>query len=66
MKAIILLNMGGARSKEELKEFLYNMFKDKKIIDSSIRHILAPLISNLRYKKYGKIMKKLEVVGYIL
>jgi len=51
MKAIILLNMGGARSPEELKEFLYNMFKDKRIISSPIRHILAPLISNLRYKK---------------
>jgi len=51
MKAIILHNMGGARSAEELKEFLYNMFKDKRIISSPIRHILAPLISTLRYKK---------------
>jgi len=50
-KAIILHNMGGARNPEELKEFLYNMFKDKRIISSPIRHILAPLISNLRYKK---------------
>jgi ferrochelatase len=51
MKAIILHNMGGARSPDELKEFLYNMFKDKRIINSPIRHFLAPLISNLRYKK---------------
>jgi len=59
MKAIILLNMGGARSKEELKEFLYNMFKDKRIINSPIRHILAPLISNLRYKKVWKNYEKI-------
>ena len=59
MKAIILLNMGGARSKEELKEFLYNMFKDKRIIDSSIRYLLAPLISNLRYKKVWKNYEKI-------
>jgi ferrochelatase len=43
--------MGGARTPKELKEFLYNMFKDKRIISSPIRHILAPLISNTRYKK---------------
>jgi len=60
MKAIILLNMGGARSEEELKEFLYNMFKDKRIISSPIRHILAPLISNLRYKK---VWQNYETIG---
>ncbi|AZV46387.1 ferrochelatase [Nautilia sp. PV-1] len=60
MKAIILLNMGGARSPEELKEFLYNMFKDKRIISSPIRHILAPLISNLRYKK---VWENYESIG---
>ncbi len=59
-KAIILLNMGGARSAEELKEFLYNMFKDKRIISSPIRHILAPLISNFRYKK---VWKNYESIG---
>ena len=60
MKAIILLNMGGARSEKELKEFLYNMFKDKRIISSPMRHILAPLISNLRYKK---VWKNYETIG---
>jgi len=58
-KAIILLNMGGARSAKELKEFLYNMFKDKRIISSPIRHILAPLISNLRYKKVWENYKSI-------
>jgi len=60
MKAVILLNMGGARSAQELKEFLYNMFKDKRIISSPIRHILAPLISNLRYKK---VWENYESIG---
>ncbi|GAB6074768.1 ferrochelatase [Nautilia lithotrophica] len=60
MKAIILLNMGGARNADELKEFLYNMFKDKRIISSPIRHFLAPLISNLRYKK---VWENYESIG---
>ena len=60
MKAIILLNMGGARSPEELKEFLYNMFKDRRIINSPVRHMLAPLISNLRYKK---VWENYESIG---
>lgn len=59
-KAIILHNMGGARDANELKEFLYNMFKDKRIISSPIRHILAVLISNLRYKK---VWKNYESIG---
>jgi len=60
LKAIILLNMGGARNKGELKEFLYNMFKDKRIISTPIRHFLAPLISNLRYKK---VWENYESIG---
>ena len=56
---IILHNMGGARSEKELKEFLYNMFMDKRIISSNIRYFLAPLISNLRYKKVWKNYEKI-------
>jgi len=56
---IILHNMGGARNEKELKEFLYNMFMDKKIISSPIRYLLAPLISNLRYKKVWKNYEKI-------
>ncbi len=52
--------MGGARSAEELKEFLFNMFMDKRIINSPIRYFLAPLISNLRYKK---VWKNYELIG---
>ena len=49
--AVILTNMGGARSADELKLFLKNMFSDKRIISSPLRYLLAPIISNLRYKK---------------
>jgi ferrochelatase len=59
MKAVVLMNMGGARSKKELKEFLFNMFMDKRIIDSPIRYFLAPLISSLRYKRVWKNYEKI-------
>ncbi|MDO8947095.1 MAG: ferrochelatase [Desulfocapsaceae bacterium] len=51
MKGVLLLNMGGARSEQELRSFLFNMFSDKYIIRSPVRYLLAPLISTLRYKK---------------
>jgi len=51
MKGILLLNMGGARSEQELRSFLFNMFSDRHIIHSPVRYLLAPLISTLRYKK---------------
>ena len=56
---IVLHNMGGARSEKELKEFLFNMFMDKRIISSPVRYFLAPLISNLRYKKVWKNYEKI-------
>jgi ferrochelatase len=59
MKAVVLMNMGGARSEKELKEFLFNMFMDKRIINSPLRYFLAPLISNLRYKKVWKNYEKI-------
>ncbi len=60
MKGVLLLNMGGARSEQELRSFLFNMFSDKHIICSPIRYLLAPLISTLRYKK---IWRKYELIG---
>jgi ferrochelatase len=60
MKAIILHNMGGARSEKELKEFLYNMFLDKRILNTPFRPVLAPLITNARYKK---VWKNYELIG---
>jgi len=60
LRALFLMNMGGARDEKELKEFLYNMFSDKRIISSPIRYILAPIISSLRYKK---VWQNYELIG---
>lgn len=60
MKGVLLLNMGGARTEQELRSFLFNMFSDKYIIPSPVRYLLAPLISTLRYKK---IWRKYELIG---
>jgi ferrochelatase len=60
MKGILLLNMGGARSAPELRSFLYNMFSDPRIIASPVRHLLAPLLSTLRYQK---VWRKYELIG---
>jgi ferrochelatase len=46
-KAIVLLNMGAARSKDELEVFLRNMFNDKNIIsvkNDTLRSIIASFI----------------------
>ncbi len=53
-KALVLLNMGGARNKEELGTFLLNMFNDKNILSISndtIRSMVASLIVMLRHDK---------------
>jgi len=62
-RALVLLNMGAARSKEELKEFLLNMFNDKNILTMKsdfFRSKLANYITNSRldeawgnYEKIG-------------
>lgn len=46
-KALVLMNMGGARSKEELEMFLRNMFNDKNILTMKsdlLRSMIASLI----------------------
>ncbi len=56
-KALVLLNMGGARSKEELEVFLTNMFNDKNILtmkSDTIRSMLASLIVTMRLSKAWK------------
>jgi ferrochelatase len=53
-KALVLLNMGAARSKDELEVFLTNMFNDKNIItfkNDTIRSMIASLIVSLRLNK---------------
>lgn len=61
-KALVLLNMGGARNKNELKMFLTNMFNDENILtlkSSLLRKIIAYFIVSKRldiaWKNYEKI-----------
>lgn len=61
-KALVLLNMGGARSKEELEVFLRNMFNDKNILtinNETIRSMIASFIVmtrlNSAWKNYEEI-----------
>jgi len=56
-KALVLLNMGGARSKNELRTFLKNMFNDENILtikSKIIRSIIASLIVIFRINKAWK------------
>jgi ferrochelatase len=75
-KALVLLNMGAARSKDELKIFLTNMFNDENILtikNQTLRSIIAKIIVATRlnhawenYEKIGgksplhSLTKKLE------
>ena len=61
-KALVLLNMGGARNKAELKMFLTNMFNDKNIItvkSGLLRKVIATFIVSSRldsaWQNYEKI-----------
>lgn len=49
-KALVLLNMGGARNKDELKMFLTNMFNDENILTINI-DFLRSIIANFIVKK---------------
>ena len=56
-KALVLLNMGGARNKNELKMFLTNMFNDKNIItvkSSLLRKMIAFFITTSRLNSAWK------------
>jgi len=61
-KALVLMNMGGPRSKDELKLFLNNMFRDKNIVSMKsnfLRYCLAKIIVlsrlNKAWENYVKI-----------
>ncbi len=56
-KALVLLNMGAARNKDELEVFLTNMFNDENILtfkNSTIRSMIASLIVTFRLNKAWK------------
>ncbi len=58
-KLIVLSNMGGARNEKELKLFLKNMFKDKRISPGLWRYIIPAFLPQLRYKKVWKNYEKI-------
>ncbi len=62
MKGVLLVNMGGPESPEELKKFLSRMFKDPHILPygKPVRTLLSFIISNARYRKSWK---KYELIG---
>jgi len=62
MKGVLLVNMGGPESPEELKIFLSRMFKDPAILPYGkvTRNLLSFLISRSRYKKSWK---KYQLIG---
>lgn len=49
-KAVLLMSMGGPGRAEDIKPFLFNLFKDKAILryPCFVRYILAFIISTLR------------------
>jgi ferrochelatase len=62
MKGVLLVNMGGPESPEELKTFLSRMFKDPYILPFGKlgRSLLSFIISRSRYRKSWK---KYELIG---
>ena len=50
--AVVLFNLGGPDNPDAVRPFLYNLFKDKAIINApaAIRFPLAALISSTRAK----------------
>jgi len=62
MTGVLLVNMGSPSSRGEMKYFLKKMFQDPAILPYSkmLRHFLAFIISNTRYKKSWK---KYEMIG---
>ena len=61
-KGLVLLNMGGARNKDELEVFLQNMFNDKYILtisNETIRSMVSYLIVTFRLDKAWENYKKI-------
>ena len=61
---VVMLNLGGPNTVEDVKPFLYNLFMDPAIIDIPVggraRHLLCRMISSLRSKSVGR---DYEVIG---
>lgn len=62
-KALVLLNMGGARNKEELKTFLTNMFNDRNILTIKCGFFRGLLASFIVKSRLNSAWKNYEEIG---
>ena len=62
-KALVLLNMGGARNKDELKMFLTNMFNDENILTINIDFIRSIIASFIVKKRLDSAWQNYEKIG---
>jgi ferrochelatase len=62
-KALVLLNMGGARNKDELKMFLTNMFNDKNILTIKNNFFRSLLASFIVKSRLDSAWKNYELIG---
>lgn len=62
-KAIVLLNMGGARNKDELKMFLTNMFNDVNILTIKYSFIRKMIAFGITRRRLNEAWKNYEHIG---
>ncbi len=63
MKALILLNMGGARNKLELEMFLRNMFNDKNILTMKSDLLRSMIASLIIMSRKNSAWENYELIG---
>ena len=61
-KALVLLNMGAARNKDELEVFLRNMFNDENIITFKNDTIRSMFASLLVYSRLDKVWDNYKTI----
>ncbi|RXJ60522.1 ferrochelatase [Candidatus Marinarcus aquaticus] len=62
-KALVLLNMGGPRNKEELELFLRNMFNDKNILTMKSDLLRSMIASLIVYSRKNSAWENYEAIG---
>ena len=62
-KALVLLNMGGARSKEELALFLKNMFNDENILTMKNKRLRSMIASFITSSRLDEAWENYEQIG---
>jgi protoporphyrin/coproporphyrin ferrochelatase len=59
--SILMANLGGPKSAEEVGPFLHNLFTDRDIIQMPFQSVLAPLLAKRRTPVVGELYKE---IGY--